>query len=99
MMEAVRGSKGAMGVSVGLDFGGGALAGLNEMIQPTNAGAIRVGIAQWRRTCQKADDWKVLQGGYGTETSVPASPLGVTGTYITKWDELSGRCMLTADRP
>jgi len=45
-MEAVKGSKGAMGVSVGLDFGGGALVGLNEMMQPMNAGVMRVGIAQ-----------------------------------------------------
>ena len=92
-MEAVRGSKGARGVSIGLDFGGGALAGLNEIMQPMNAGAIRVGIAQWRRTCQKACDWKVLQGGYGTETSVPASPLGVTGTYRTERSEWRARCV------
>lgn len=79
MMDAVRGSKGAIGASAGLDVGG-ALAGLNEMMHPMNAGAMRVGMAQWRRTCQKAGDWKTLQGGYGTETSVPASPLGVIGT-------------------
>lgn len=92
MMEAVRGSKGAMGVSVWLEFGS-ALAGLNEMMQPMNAGAMRVGIAQWRRTCQKACDWKILQGGYGTETSVPASPLGVIGTYMTERSELRARCI------
>ena len=92
MMEAVKGSKGAIGVSVALDFGG-ALAGLNEMMQPMNAGAMRVGIAQWRRTCQKACDWKILQGGYIIETSFPASPLGVTGTYVTKWDELRPKYM------
>jgi len=65
MIEAVRGSRGAIGpagVSVAVEFGG-TLAGLNEIIQPMNAGAMRVGMAQWRRTCQKAGDWKTLHGG------------------------------------
>jgi hypothetical protein len=64
-MDAVRGSRGATGpagVSVGLDFGG-ALAALNEIMQPMKAGAMRVGMAQWRRTCQKAYVWKTLHGG------------------------------------
>lgn len=53
-------------------------AGLKEMRFPTSAGAMRVGMAQWRRTSQKALVWKVDSGGYGM-ASAEESPLGVRG--------------------
>jgi len=37
--------------------------GLKEMRLAMIPGAITVGIAQWRRTVEKAADWNVLKGG------------------------------------
>jgi hypothetical protein len=62
MIDAVNGSKGAIGVA-DVSAGGGVLMGLKEIILPTKAGMISVGTAQCKITCQKAGVWKMLHGG------------------------------------
>lgn len=62
-MDAVNGSKGAIGVAEGVSDEDGVLAGLKEMIMPKKAGMMRVGMAQCNITCQKAAVWKMLHGG------------------------------------
>jgi len=62
-MDAVNGSKGAIGDAEGVSAGDGVLAGLKEITLPTKAGMIRVGMAQCKITCQKAAVWKMLHGG------------------------------------
>lgn len=41
----------------------GADVGLKEMRFPTNAGAMRVGIAQWSKTSQNVEVWNTDSGG------------------------------------
>jgi len=62
MMAAVKGSKGATGELVGSVLRG-AFSGLNEIMQPRKVGMISVGKAQCKRTSQKADVWKIAEGG------------------------------------
>ena len=54
MIDAVNGSKGAIGVVEGVSYRDGVLTGLKEITLPTKAGMIRVGMAQCKMTCQKA---------------------------------------------
>ena len=54
MIDAVNGSKVAIGVTEGDSAGDGVLAGLKEIILPIKAGMISVGTAQCKITCQKA---------------------------------------------
>ena len=63
MIDAVNGSKGAIEVAEVVSAGDGVLAGLKEITLPTKAGMISVGTAQCNITCQKATDWKMLNGG------------------------------------
>jgi hypothetical protein len=75
MIEAVSGSKGAIGeVPGGVDL----VAGLNETICPTIAGMIRVGMAQCAMTIQNEGVWKKPHCGEGIE-DMP--PFGVKGSW------------------
>lgn len=64
-MDAVRGSKGAIGAG---DDGSserevGVWIGWNDTIVPNIAGMTSVGMNQCRRTVQNAVDWTVARGG------------------------------------
>jgi len=62
-MDAVRGSSGAIGAEAQEYEFVGEKAGLNEIRRPMNAGIIRDGSAQCKRTTQKADVWNTSNGG------------------------------------